>query len=64
MFRTIRLIETSFTAELVRIDVTTGSNEIVNGTNAINPIRLLVFPVDEIHIVARVFGKVVCFQCK
>lgn len=64
MFRTIRLIQTSFTAELVRIDVTTGSNEIVNGTNAINPIRLLVFPVDEILIVARVFGKVVCFQCK
>lgn len=42
--------------------VTTESNETVNGTNAINPIRQLVLPVDETSLSFKVFVKVVCVQ--
>lgn len=37
--------------------VSTGSNETVKGANAINPIRPVVLPVDEILIVARVLRE-------
>lgn len=45
-----------------RMTVTTGSNESVSSASAINPIRLVVLPLDKILIVSRVFVKVVCFE--
>lgn len=57
LFKTVRLIPPSFTAESGRMTVTLGSNETVNGTNAINPIRLLVLPMDESSLSLKCLWK-------